>query len=145
MTPRVLLLVEDDPDDRELTLRAFARQASPPPVEVAGDGQEALDYLLGTAPGGTPRPLPAVVLLDLKLPRVDGLEVLRRLRAAERTRLVPVVVLSSSAEERDVLESYARGANGYVQKPVSFTALLAAAEVLGGYWLRVNRTAPEVA
>ena len=137
-----VLLVEDNPDDRDLTLRAFDRHKLREAVVVAEDGQAALEYLHAPGPDGQLRPLPEVVLLDLKLPKVDGLEVLRRIRAEERTRLLPVVMLTSSAEERDLVTSYALGANSYVRKPVSFTEFLEAARALGMYWLRLNRSAP---
>jgi two-component system, response regulator len=139
---KVVLLVEDNPDDRDLTLRAFQRQNLGYAVEVAADGQAALDYLYEPGPDGQLRTLPDVVLLDLKLPRVDGLEVLRRIRASERTRLLPVVMLTSSAEERDLVQSYSLGANSYVRKPVSFTEFVEAARQLGLYWLELNRAAP---
>lgn len=140
MERKVVLLVEDNADDRDLTLRAFERHDLGTVVDVAADGQQALDYLLGPGPGGEPRPLPELVLLDLKLPRVDGLEVLRRLRGEPRTRLLPVVVLTSSSEEQDLVQSYALGANSYVRKPVSFTDFLEASRQLGLYWLVLNRT-----
>jgi CheY-like chemotaxis protein len=142
MDRKVVLLVEDNPDDRDLTLRAFERHRFGNEVVVADDGQAALDYLLAPGADGQPRPLPELVLLDLKLPRVDGLEVLRRIRAEERTRLLPVVVLTSSAEESDLVKSYALGANSYVQKPVSFTDFLDASRQLGMYWLVLNRSPP---
>jgi CheY-like chemotaxis protein len=142
MDRKVVLLVEDNPDDRDLTLRAFDRHRFGNEVVVADDGQAALDYLLAPGPDGCLRPLPELVLLDLKLPRVDGLEVLRRVRAEERTRLLPVVVLTSSAEESDLVRSYALGANSYVQKPVSFTDFLDASRQLGMYWLVLNRPPP---
>jgi two-component system response regulator len=137
-----VLLVEDNPDDRDLTLRAFERHNLRDAVEVAEDGEAALQYLHAPGPGGQLRPLPDVVLLDLKLPRLDGLEVLRRIRAAERTRLLPVVMLTSSAEEQDLVKSYSLGANSYVRKPVSFTEFVDAARELGVYWLLLNRSAP---
>src|SRR6266540_1494152 len=130
---KVVLLVEDNPDDRDLALRAFERHRFHSAVEVAEDGQAALDYLLAPGPDGRLRPIPRLVLLDLKLPRVDGLEVLRRIRGAPRTRFVPVVVLTSSAEEQDVVQSYSLGANSYVRKPVSFTEFVDAARELGVY------------
>src|ERR671930_910315 len=112
---RSVLLVEDNPDDRDLTLRAFQRHGHADAVDVAADGQAALDYLHEPGPDGRLRALPDVVLLDLKLPKVDGLEVLRRIRASERTRFLPVVMLTSSAEEQDLLQSYSLGANSYVR------------------------------
>jgi CheY-like chemotaxis protein len=138
----VVLLVEDNPDDRDLTLRAFERHQFGHAVETVSDGQAALDYLLAPGPGGALRPLPHIVLLDLKLPRVDGLEVLRRIRAEERTRLLPVIILTSSAEEQDLVQSYSLGANSYVRKPVSFTEFIEASKQLGAYWLLLNRSPP---
>jgi CheY-like chemotaxis protein len=142
MDRKVVLLVEDNPDDRDLTLRAFDRHGFGNEVVVADDGQAAIEYLLAPGPDGRPRPLPELVLLDLKLPKVDGLEVLRRIRAEERTRLLPVVVLTSSAEESDLVRSYALGANSYVRKPVSFTEFVDASRQLGMYWLVLNRAPP---
>jgi two-component system response regulator len=139
---KVVLLVEDNPDDRDLTLRAFERHQFGNVVVSVSDGQEALDYLLAPGPDGVPRPLPEIVLLDLKLPKVEGLEVLRRIRASERTKLLPVIVLTSSAEEQDLVQSYALGANSYVRKPVSFTEFMEASRQLGMYWLVLNRSPP---
>ncbi len=139
---KVMLLVEDNADDRDLTLRAFTKHNFGNTVELAEDGQQALDYLFGEGPDGSPRPLPELVLLDLNLPRVNGLEVLRRIRASERTRTLPVVVLTSSAEEQDLVQSYALGANSYVRKPVSFTEFMSASHQLGMYWLVLNRAPP---
>jgi CheY-like chemotaxis protein len=136
-----ILLVEDDPDDEVLTLRALRRAQVGNAVLVARDGVEALDRLLGDGAG--PREIPQVVLLDLKLPKIDGLEVLRRLRADERTRLLPVVVLTSSSEERDLVESYRLGANSYVRKPVDFGEFAEAVGRLGLYWLLVNQPPPD--
>ncbi len=141
MDDRIVLLVEDNPDDVELTLRAFKKSNISNRVVVAQDGAEALEYLFG--PGHEGRPLPEVVLLDLKLPKIDGLEVLRRIRAEARTRLLPVVVLTSSNEERDLVESYRLGANSYVRKPVEFAEFVDASRQLGLYWLVLNR-APSV-
>ncbi|MCK6479080.1 MAG: response regulator [Planctomycetaceae bacterium] len=138
MNPRGgLLLVEDNPDDEELTIRAFRKAGVVNGIDVARDGQEALDRLLG---GG---PLPSVVLLDLKLPKVDGLEVLRRIRADPRTRLLPVVILTSSREDQDLLRGYSLGCNSYVRKPVDFVTFAESARQLGMYWLLVNETPPE--
>src|SRR5690242_3848475 len=137
-----VLLVEDNPDDRDLTLRAFERHGHAGTVAVVEDGEAALDYLHTPGPDGELRPMPEVVLLDLKLPRIDGLEVLRRIRATARTRLLPVVMLTSSAEEQDLVQSYALGANSYVRKPVSFVEFIEAARQLGVYWLELNRPAP---
>lgn len=138
MTKRAILLVEDNPSDIKLTQRAFAKSHIVNELVVAEDGQAALDYLLGDPA----RDLPAVVLLDLKLPRVDGLEVLRRIRAEKRTRLLPVVVLTTSKEEQDMVESYSLGANSYVRKPVSFAEFSPAVVQLGVYWLALNEVPP---
>jgi CheY-like chemotaxis protein len=138
MSEKVILLVEDNPDDEALMLRAFQRSKLANRIDVARDGAEALDYLLGPAA----RPRPTLVILDLKLPRLDGLEVLRRLRADERTRTLPVVVLTSSREEQDLVESYRLGANSYVRKPVDFTQFAEATTTLGLYWLVVNEPPP---
>lgn len=140
---KVILLVEDNPDDVELTLRAFERANLANDVVVARDGVEALDYLLarGQHDGRPADADPHLVLLDLKLPKIDGLEVLRRIRADERTEALPVVVLTSSQEERDVVESYRLGANSYVRKPVSFTEFTDATRQLGLYWLVLNVSA----
>jgi two-component system response regulator len=138
---RVLLLVEDNPTDEKLTVRALKKQNLGNEIVVVRDGQEALDYLLG-APGTAPQPVPAVVLLDLKLPRIEGLEVLRRIRADQRTRLLPVVVLTSSAEDEDLVKSYQLGANGYVRKPVDFSVFMDAARTLGLFWLLLNEPPP---
>jgi two-component system response regulator len=144
MNDRVILLVEDNPKDEELTLRAFKKSNILNPVVVARDGVEALDYLF--ARGGhanrDPAAMPQVILLDLKLPKVDGLEVLRTLRADGRTKLLPVVVLTSSNEEQDLIRSYSLGANSYVRKPVDFAQFLEAVRQLGLYWLILNETAP---
>jgi CheY-like chemotaxis protein len=142
---RIILLVEDNPDDVELTLRAFEKSNIANEVVVAADGDEALEYLFATGrhAGRDPRLLPEVVLLDLKLPTIDGLGVLRRLRADERTRRLPVVVLTSSNEEQDVLRSYDLGANSFVQKPVDFADFIDAARHLGLYWLVLNETPPD--
>jgi two-component system response regulator len=146
MTPKdkAILLVEDNPDDETLTLRALRRHNIRNPVVVARDGVEALDYLFGTGPyaGRDTTDLPQVMLLDLKLPRLDGLEVLRRVRADERTRRLPVVILTSSREESDVVAGYDLGANSYVRKPVDFTEFLESVRQLGLYWLILNETPP---
>jgi two-component system response regulator len=140
---KIILLVEDNPDDDALTLRALKKNDIQNQVIVARDGAQALDYLFGTtgehevhAPGITPQ----LVLLDLKLPRVDGLEVLRRIRADERTRLLPVVILTSSREQRDLVEGYGCGANSYIRKPVDFGQFVEAVRQLGLYWLVLNET-----
>jgi two-component system response regulator len=136
-----ILLVEDNPHDEELTLRAFRRSGIANTVEVVRDGQEAIDRLLGAgAFAGTS--LPQLVLLDLKLPKIDGLDVLRSLRAAERTALLPVVVLTSSVEEQDLVRSYRLGANSFVRKPVDFNQFADAVRQLGLYWMVLNRPAP---
>lgn len=140
MNEKVILLVEDNSSDELLTLRAFRKNGIQNPVVVTRDGQEALEYLLGE--GAEERALPTVVLLDLKLPKVDGLEVLRRVRAHERTRLVPVVVLTSSREDPDLQQSYALGCNGYVRKPVQFDEFIRVVNAVGLYWLLTNETAP---
>ena len=142
MKSRVILLLEDNPDDAELAMRAFPKTTGNHDLILARDGVEALDYLLGTGPhAAEPPPAPDLVLLDLKLPRVDGLEVLRRLRAEERTRHLPVVVLTSSEQEEDIVNSYKSGANSYVRKPVDFGQFAQAAQQLGAYWLTLNQTA----
>jgi two-component system response regulator len=144
MENRIMLLVEDNPDDIDLTLRAFKKSNISNPVVIAHDGVEALDYLFGTGAhaGRDVTQQPEVVLLDLKLPRLDGLEVLKRIRADPRTRLLPVVVLTSSDEERDLVESYSLGANSYVRKPVEFPEFVEATRQLGLYWLVLNQRAP---
>ena len=135
----MILLVEDSEDDVELTLRALRRSGIQSRVEVARDGVAALDYLQrGTT-------LPSVVLLDLNLPRLSGLEVLERLRADPRTRLVPVVILTSSRDEADLARGYALGANSYVRKPVDYDAFMDAARQLGQYWLQLNEAPPVTA
>ncbi|MDR5708543.1 MAG: response regulator [Armatimonadota bacterium] len=144
MRARTILLVEDNPDDVALTLRALRAHHLANEVVVAEDGVEALEYLFGTGKyaGRDPRELPAVVLLDLKLPRLDGLEVLQRIRSNEHTRLVPVVVLTSSQEEQDLVASYRLGCNSYVCKPVDFLEFVEAVRRLGLYWLLLNEPPP---
>jgi two-component system response regulator len=141
---RVILLVEDNPDDVELTLRAFDKSRITNEIVVARDGAEALEVLFGAGPeaGTQRRTLPELVLLDLKLPKIDGLEVLRRIRADERSRRLPVVVLTSSNEQRDVVSSYELGANSFVRKPVDFAQFTEAAAQLGLYWLVLNQPPP---
>jgi two-component system response regulator len=138
-----VLLVEDNADDVALMLRVFARAGvlEHDEVVVTRDGAQALDFLFGR--GAETRPLPRFILLDLKMPRVDGLEVLRRVRADPRTRLTPVVVLTSSDEERDVRDSYHLGANSYVRKPEDSTEFAEAVTTVGRYWFRLNRALPE--
>jgi len=143
MDEKTILLVEDSADDELLTLRALKKNNIKNEIVVARDGVQALDYLLGDGnPTEHPHALPQVVLLDLKLPRIDGLEVLRRLRADERTKLLPVVILTSSNEERDRLSGYNLGANSYVRKPVDFEQFTEAARQLGLYWLVLNVAPP---
>jgi len=139
-----ILLVEDSQDDAELTLRAFRRSNILNQVVVVRDGAEALDYLHGTgAHAGKRLPAPVLMILDLNLPKVSGLEVLRRTRADERTRFLPTVILTTSIEDQDVINSYALGANAYVQKPVAFEEFLAAAAKLGMFWRLVNVQPPQ--
>jgi two-component system response regulator len=140
MSDGPILLVEDNPDDVMFTLRAFAKNHIRNEIVVACDGEEALQRLLPD--DGTPPMRPALVLLDVNLPKVNGLEVLRRIRDDERTSTLPVVVLTTSNEERDIVESYRLGANSYVRKPVVFGEFLNAANLLGMYWLLVNEPVP---
>jgi len=144
MMAKIILLVEDNPDDEALTLRALRRANIANEIVVARDGVEALDYLFATGAyaGRDVTDLLAVVMLDLKLPKIDGLEVLRRLRADERTKLAPVVILTSSREERDVVNGYLLGANSYVRKPVDFEQFAEAVKQLGLYWLLLNEPVP---
>lgn len=144
MNEKIILLVEDNPDDEELTLRALKKNNIQNDVVVARDGVEALDYLFGTGAyaGRDTSNLPAVTLLDLKLPKVDGLEVLRKLRADERTKYLPVVILTSSKEEQDLLNGYKFGANSYIRKPVDFAQFIEAVRNLGLYWLLLNESPP---
>lgn len=146
MNNRVILLVEDNPDDEALTLRAFRKSNILNDVVVVRDGVEALDYLFGEGSyeGRDTTRQPVLILLDLKLPKVDGLEVLRRLRADGRTRLLPVVILTSSSEEQDLIASYSLGANSYVRKPVDMVQFYEAVRQLGVYWLMLNEAPPSV-
>jgi two-component system response regulator len=137
--PLEILLVEDDPDDLELTLHALRSNGVANRIDVARDGVEALDRLLGE---GSAVPPPRVVLLDLKLPKVGGLEVLRRIKAEPRTRTIPVVVLTSSKEDRDLVESYRLGVNSYVRKPINFEEFAASVRQIGLYWLLLNQAPP---
>lgn len=141
-----ILLVEDNPDDVKLTLRAFKHHNLGNDIIVASDGAEALDYLFGTGrhAGRDVSDRPAVVFLDLNLPKFDGLEVLRRIRADSRTALQPVVILTSSKEEHDLVTGYKLGANSYVRKPVDFDQFIEAARQLGLYWLLLNEFPPTV-
>jgi two-component system, response regulator len=144
MSDSSILLVEDNADDEELTLRALRKNNIRNEVVVARDGVEALDYLFGTGVYAERdlTVMPRLVLLDLKLPKIDGLQVLRRLRADPRTRLLPVVILTSSKEQQDLIEGYGLGANSYVRKPVDFTQFIDAVRQLGLYWLILNEQAP---
>ncbi|MFO7568587.1 MAG: response regulator [Smithellaceae bacterium] len=144
MEDKVILLVEDNPDDVDLTTRAFKKNNIFNKVVVARDGAQALDYLLGKGmyAGRDTKNLPVVTLLDLKLPKIDGLEVLKRIRENEITRLLPVVILTSSKEEQDIVTSYKLGANSYVRKPVDFNQFMDAIKLLGLYWLIWNEQAP---
>jgi CheY-like chemotaxis protein len=146
MNTKTILLVEDNPSDIELTKRALANANIANKVVVAEDGQEALDYLFGTGhyAGRDAAPLLAVVLLDLKLPKVDGLDILRRIRANRRTKRLPVVILTSSQEEQDIAAGYDLGANSYIRKPVDFSQFAEAIKSMGLYWLVLNEPPPKV-
>lgn len=141
MKSKIILLVEDNPDDVKLTLRALKKSNIMNEVIVAGDGVEALDYLYGDGKfaGRDTEVMPQVILLDLKMPRMDGLELLHRIRADERTKLLPVVILTTSSEDRDRIESYKFGANSYIRKPVDFNQFVEAVQSLGLYWLVLNQ------
>ncbi len=141
---KTILLVEDNPDDEALTLRALNRHQIQNKVIIARDGAEAIDYIFGTGQyaGRDILDWPQVILLDLKLPKLSGLDVLRRIRSDERTRAIPVVILTTSTEERDVVESYNLGANSYVRKPVDFKEFTEAVRNLGMYWLLLNERSP---
>lgn len=136
LEPKTILLIEDNADDEQLTLRAMRKSDVPNIIRVARDGAQAIDALFG--PGVTR--LPDLILLDLKLPKVSGLEVLQRIRTGEKTRNLPIVVLTSSDEERDILESYNLGANSYIRKPVDYDEFIEAVRQLGLYWLSMNRS-----
>jgi len=144
LKPKNILLVEDNPSDIGFTRRALEKSHIANELVVAEDGQEALDYLLGGAPltGSKMTELPALILLDLKLPKVDGLQVLRQIRADDRTSRLPVVILTTSNEEMDIAQSYALGANSYIRKPVDFIQFVEAVQHLGLYWLVLNEPAP---
>ena len=144
MGDKIILLVEDNADDEALTLRALKKNNIRNEVVIARDGAEALDYFFATGAyaGRDLSIMPAVTLLDLKLPKVDGLEVLRRLRAEERTKLLPVVILTSSKEEQDIITGYSLGANSYIRKPVDFAQFTEAIRELGLYWLVMNEPPP---
>jgi CheY-like chemotaxis protein len=144
MDEKIILLVEDNPDDEALTLRALKKNNIKNEVVVARDGVEALDYLFGTGAyvGRDLNVLPQVVLLDLKLPKVDGFEVLRRVREDSRTKLLPIVILTTSNEEQDRIKGYGLGANSFVRKPVQFDQFIEAVRQLGLYWLILNEPAP---
>jgi CheY-like chemotaxis protein len=146
MKNKIILLVEDNPSDVGLTQRALAKSHIANEMVVAEDGQDALDYIfaVGKYTGRDVKETPAVVLLDLNLPRVDGLEVLRRIRADERTKRIPVVILTTSKEEQDVAQSYDLGANSYIRKPVDFKQFVESVERLGLYWLVMNEPPPPI-
>lgn len=145
MNDKTILLVEDNPDDEELTLRALKKNNILNQVTIVRDGAEALDYLFcqGAYAGRDASVQPAVTLLDLKLPKIEGLEVLKCLRADERTRLLPVVILTSSREEQDLISGYSLGANSYIRKPVDFTKFMEAVRQVGVYWLMMNEPPPQ--
>ncbi len=142
---KVILLVEDNSDDAELTLRALKKNNILNQVVLARDGVEAIDYLFGTGTyaGRDTSALPSVVLLDLKLPKIDGLEVLKQIRAGELTRYLSVVILTSSREEQDLINGYQLGANSYIRKPVDFNQFMEAVRQLGLYWLVLNESVPQ--
>ena len=140
---RLILLVEDDPDHELLTIRALRKTVLANDVRVARDGEEAIHMLFGNGPGALAS-TPQLILLDLKLPKVDGLEVLRRIRESDRTRMLPVVVLTSSDEETDIVRSYKLGVNSYIRKPVNFSDFAEATQQLGMYWLVLNECPPSL-
>jgi two-component system, response regulator len=144
MAEKTILLVEDNPDDEELTTRALRQAKIANEIVVARDGSEAIEFLFGQGrhAGRDLSQMPAVILLDLKLPKLSGLEVLQRLRADERTKLIPTVILTSSSEDEDMVKSYKWGANSYVRKPVEFGAFVNAVSQLGMYWMLLNQAPP---
>lgn len=137
VSPRPILLIEDNPYDERLTVKALKRSQVSNPILIARDGEEALSLLFDA------NPFPSLILLDIKLPKIDGLEVLQRIRENEQTRFLPVVILTSSSEQRDIIESYSLGANSYVRKPVNFEKFVEAVGQLGLYWLVINEPFPE--
>ncbi len=139
--PKIIFLVEDDPDHEALTIRALRKANIVNDIRIARDGEEAIQMLFGDG-NGSQQPLPQVILLDLKLPKIDGLEVLRRIRENERTQMLPVVILTSSDEESDIVRSYRLGVNSYIRKPVNFTEFAEATRQLGMYWLVLNECHP---
>ena len=145
MTDKIILLVEDNPDDEELTLRALNKAKIANEIVVARDGQEAVDYLFGSGrhAGRDLSVMPTVVLLDLKLPKMNGFDVLARMRADPRTKLIPAVILTSSSEDEDKLRGYESGANSYVRKPVGFSEFAKAVSELGVYWVLTNQAVPD--
>lgn len=145
MKNTTILLVEDNPDDEALTMRALIKNNVGNTVHVVRDGAEALDFLFctGTYADRDPNDMPQLILLDIKLPKIDGLEVLRRIRRDKRTQLLPVVILTSSKEEQDLIEAYQGGANSYVRKPVDFTEFAKSIQQLGMYWLVLNQIPPK--
>ena len=146
MKEKIILLVEDNPDDITLTLRALKKNSILNEVVVAKDGVEALDYLFGTGiyAGRDTSVMPVVTLLDLKLPKIDGFEVLKRVRSNERTKLIPIVILTSSKEDDDIINGYSLGANSYIRKPVDFEQFTEAIRELGLYWILINEPPPVV-